>query len=74
MGTNRCAVQTGPDGIGELLSNPHYESCQAEMDKILKSIVEELKPTNVILVGKFAAELYYPNAEKQKFDRTWFPA
>ena len=68
IGTNRCAVQTGPDGMAELRENKAYRSCQTRMDEILRKFVVEIKPKNVILVGKFAAELFYLGAESLTFE------
>ena len=68
MGTNRCAVQTGPAGVSELIDNDAYESCQKQMDDTLRRLVNEIEPKNVILVGKFASVLFYPNAESCKFE------
>lgn len=39
------------------------------MDEILQKFVLEIMPKNVILVGKFATELYYPDAESVTFER-----
>lgn len=62
MGTNRCAVQTGPDGLKEIKSNPRFSECDKKMDGILRDLIAELAPRNVILVGKRAAELFYNKA------------
>ncbi|MDZ4819153.1 MAG: hypothetical protein SGJ20_09295 [Planctomycetota bacterium] len=62
IGTNRCAVQTGPDGIIEIERNRHFFDCQDKMDGILCELFAEIVPRNVILTGEYAAALYYPDA------------
>lgn len=62
IGTNRCAVQAGPDGIDNLKDSSHFANCQEKMDAILRRLLAELAPRNVILTGKYAAALFYPNA------------
>ena len=62
MGTNRCAVQTGPSGLAEIKGDPHFSDCQASMDRILRDLLAEIVPQNVILVGKYAINLYYARA------------
>lgn len=62
IGTNRCAVQTGPGGIAEIKKDPHFSDCQKMMDRILLDLLAEIMPQNVILVGKHAIGLYYASA------------
>jgi hypothetical protein len=62
MGTNRCAVQTGPGGLAEIEDDPHFSDCQTTMDRILRDLLAEIVPRNVILVGKYAIRLYYASA------------
>lgn len=65
VGTNRCAIQTGPKSkVDELRQHPLFANAQVRMDILLKALVEEIRPRNVLLVGKYAAELYYPNAQR----------
>jgi hypothetical protein len=60
MGTNRCAVQTGPKGLDEIKSMPQFMSCQRSMDAILTELIDAVAPINLILAGRFACELFYP--------------
>lgn len=62
MGTNRCAVQTGPSGLTAIEDDPQFSVCQTTMDRILQELVAEIVPRNVILVGKYAIRLYYASA------------
>ena len=39
VGTNRIAIQTGPEGADEVMHAYGYEECQREMDKTLKSLI-----------------------------------
>jgi len=61
IGTNRCALQTGPDGISILSRDVRFLRCQITMDQILRNLILEINPKNILLVGKYAAGLYYPN-------------
>lgn len=67
IGTNRCAVQTGSGGTAILKNSKQFDKCQKTMDTILREFVAEIVPRNVILTGKEAAGVYYPNAEKSTF-------
>lgn len=59
VGTNRCALQTGPGGINALQNSINFINCQIRMDIILKTFIDEIKPKNIILAGKYATGLYY---------------
>ena len=59
IGTNRCAIQTDSKGLGEIPKHPKYEECQKDMDKLLRNLIQFLKPKNVILSGVFACNLFY---------------
>ncbi len=73
VGTNRCAVQTGPLGIATIRSeNPGFAQCQSQMDDLLRRIVEEIKPYNVLLFGSYAAKLF-PECEGRLKDRKFAP-
>ena len=65
MGTNRCAVQTDSSGIEPLRFDLSFSDRQNEMDALLKSLVKCVKPDNVVLAGKYACALYYPDAIKK---------
>lgn len=66
VGTNRIAIQTGPEGAGEVMHAYGYEECQREMDKTLKSLISYIKPKNILLVGNEACDgLFYPAKPKQ---------
>lgn len=60
IGTNRCAIQTGSGGLGSIDWHGEFNSCQKEMDKLLKKFIAFAKPKNVILTGKYACDLFYP--------------
>lgn len=62
LGTNRCALQTGSKGIGTVGNEPKFIRCQITMDQILRSLITELEPKNIILVGRYATGLYYPSS------------
>lgn len=64
VGTNRCAVQTGPDGIGELQRAPGFLACQLAMDRILLEFIHWLEPKNILLFGTYAHLLLYPKAKR----------
>ena len=64
VGTNRCAVQTGPDGIGELQRSPSFLACQQAMDRILLDLIHWLEPKNILLFGTYAHVLLYPKAKR----------
>lgn len=64
VGTNRCAVQTGPDGIGELQGHADFVACQRVMDHILQELIQWLEPKNVLLFGTYAHGLLYPKAKR----------
>ena len=38
------------------------------MDQLLRELIMEIAPRNVITVGKYAAEIFYLNAEGLSFD------
>lgn len=61
VGTNRCGIQTGPDGLADLKKLSCFRQCQACMDEILRELVEVIRPRNVLLIGKYAAALYFPS-------------
>lgn len=63
VGTNRCAVQTGPTGINGLRDGVGgaFDICQQEMDILLKNLIYIIAPRNVILAGRYAINLFYPN-------------
>ncbi|HSR52314.1 MAG TPA: uracil-DNA glycosylase family protein [Acidobacteriota bacterium] len=63
IGTNRCAVQTGPIGIGSLRRTPHFRESEKRMDELLKRLIEDLRPRNIILTGGYACDLFYPDAQ-----------
>jgi len=65
IGTNRCAVQTGSGGIDELKDASHFDGCQSRMDDILRRLLADLAPKNIILTGKYAAALFYPSADNK---------
>jgi len=67
MGTNRCPIQTGPDGIDEIVTTPGFSQCQVQMDRVLRELITEITPRNVILVGKYAIRLFYAGAAKATF-------
>lgn len=64
VGTNRCAVQTGPNGIGELQRSPSFLACQQAMDRILLDLIHWLEPKNILLFGTYAHMLLYPKAKR----------
>jgi hypothetical protein len=66
MGTNRYAIQTGPDGPGELTSCSQFKACRQAMDHLLRTLVETIHPLNVLLVGKHAQGLYFSQDGKPK--------
>ncbi|MFO0905744.1 MAG: hypothetical protein U0939_22240 [Pirellulales bacterium] len=68
IGMNRCAVQTGPTGIQEIIRDPQFAACQASMDQILHELIAAVVPANVVLVGKYAAGLCYPHAPHARFE------
>ena len=62
LGTNRCAIQTNRKGLGDkILKHPEYEDCEKKMDNLLKDFIRFIKPKNIILTGKHACGLYYPD-------------
>ena len=64
IGTNRCAIQqTDSGGLDSIRKHGQFKSCQVEMDQLLKKFIAFVKPKNVILTGRFACEVIYP--EKQ---------
>ena len=50
VGTNRIAIQTGPEGADAVMRIYEYEECQKEMDRTLKSLIAFMKPKNILLV------------------------
>lgn len=64
VGTNRCAVQTGPDGIGQLQQHTSFQACQNAMDGILLELIQWLEPKNILLFGTYAQALLYPKAKR----------
>ena len=64
VGTNRCAVQTGPTGIKGLRDEDRgaFDSCQQKMDILLKNLIYIIAPRNVILAGRYAINLFYSNS------------
>lgn len=71
VGTNRCPIQTDSDGLGALPSHPRFEECQARMDDLLHSLIDDIEPKNVLLVGSYACDLFPPTGTPIK-DRDWF--
>ncbi len=63
VGTNRCAVQTGSNGVKGIKekSKVRFEECQQRMDVLLRNFIRIILPRNVILAGRHAIELYYPD-------------
>ena len=66
MGTNRCPIQK--TNLDEIRYLPSFEERQARTDKRLRLFFKSILPERIILVGKFAAALYYSKAESKTFD------
>jgi hypothetical protein len=66
MGTNRCPVQRTK--LDEIRHLPSFDLRQKQTDVCLRALFKEIAPERIILVGKFAAELYFSGAEKKAFD------
>lgn len=73
VGTNRCAVQW--DAVDKAIeqiraiSPKDFDDCQTRMDYVLRRFVGEIRPRNIILVGKFARDLFYAKAKSgQTYD------
>ena len=74
VGTNRIAIQTGPEGADAVMRIYEYEECQKEMDRTLKSLIAFMKPKNILLVGnETCGGFYYPpkkeNMENKKIKK-----
>ena len=74
VGTNRIAIQTGPEGADAVMRIYEYEECQKEMDRTLKSLIAFMKPKNILLVGNETCDgFYYPpkkeNMENKKIKK-----
>lgn len=69
VGTNRIAIQTGPEGADAVMKTYGYEECQKEMDRTLKSLIAFMRPKNILLVGNDACDgFYYPSNKEQKME------
>jgi hypothetical protein len=67
VGTNRCAVQTGSAGIKELQKfGATLRACQNSMDEVLLELIQEIKPRNVLLLGRYPSRLFFPSTSKLK--------
>lgn len=66
MGTNRCPVQRTK--LDEIRYLPSFDTRQKQTDIRLRAFFKKIAPERIILVGKFAAELYFSGAENKTFD------
>lgn len=65
VGTNRCAVQTIEGGTESLEKRAEFAGCQQSMDAVLKRLVFEIIPSNVLLVSYYASALFYQKAKEE---------
>ena len=68
VGTNRIAIQTGPEGADAVMKTNGYEDCQKEMDKTLKSLIAFMKPKNILLVGNDTCDGFYYPSNKENME------
>lgn len=66
IGTNRCPVQRTK--IDEIRWLPSFEERQKQTDRALRKFFKAIAPEYIVLVGKFAAELYFSGAESKTYD------
>lgn len=56
VGTNRCPIQTGPNGIGDFNKTEWFQSLLPQMDALLDELIWSIAPRNVLLCGEFAKD------------------
>ena len=59
VGTNRCPIQTGPQGIKQFSTAAWYRKLENQMDALLYQLIGEIRPNNLILCGNYATKLIY---------------
>lgn len=66
VGTNRCPIQTGPDGISAIQRESWFTNAQKKMDRLLTELIAGTNPRILILAGNFAAALLYGDGKQMQ--------
>ena len=66
VGTNRCPVQRTK--IDEIRYLPSFVERQKQTDLVMRQFLKSIAPERIVLIGKFAAELYFNGAESKSYD------
>lgn len=59
VGTNRCPIQTGPDGIDAIKNSPWFKEITIQMDRLIRDMTRQISPQYVLTCGAYAAETFY---------------
>ena len=66
VGTNRCPIQTGPEGIGRFDKAGWYKELYPKMDTLLHELIRAIRPRHVLACGLHAAGLFYPETARME--------